>query len=84
MNDNLSADRPTFVSHLECSLTSERYQADTLHNLSREGKPLLVRYDLDALGQAVSRDEIDARATDLWRWRELLPVRHTSSIVSLG
>lgn len=84
MNSNLTEDRPTFVSHLECSMTGERYEADQLHGLSRVGRPLLVRYDLDALGGAVSRETIAARPTDLWRWRELLPVRHTQSIVSLG
>jgi len=84
MNDNLTADRPTFVTHLECSLTGERYEAGELHNLSRAGRPLLVRYDLDAVGAALSRESLDARGTDLWRWRELLPVRKTSSIVSLG
>ncbi|GAA3261097.1 hypothetical protein GCM10020258_24130 [Sphingomonas yabuuchiae] len=84
MNRNLTEDRPTFVTHLECSLTGERYEADQLHGLSRAGRPLLVRYDLEALGQAVSRDTIAARETDLWRWRELLPVRRTGSIVSLG
>lgn len=84
MNENLHRDRPTFVSHLECSMTGERYEADRLHGLSRVGRPLLVRYDLAALGQAVSRDAIAARPTDLWRWRELLPVRRTGSIVSLG
>ncbi|MBB3877977.1 threonine synthase [Sphingomonas pseudosanguinis] len=84
MNRNLTEDRPTFVTHLECSLTGERYEADQLHGLSRAGRPLLVRYDLEALGEAVSRDTIAARDTDLWRWRELLPVRRTESIVSLG
>ena len=84
MNPNLTADRPTFVTHLECSLTGERYEADTLHNLSRAGKPLLVRYDLDAVGTALRRDALEARETDLWRWRELLPVRRTENIVSLG
>jgi len=84
MNDNLSADRPSFVTHLECSMTGERYDADTLHGLSRVGRPLLVRYDLAAAGAALSRDELSARPTDLWRWRELLPVRHTRDIVSLG
>ena len=34
------------ATHLECSLTGERYPAGELHNLSRAGKPLLVRYDL--------------------------------------
>ncbi|WP_294357382.1 threonine synthase [uncultured Sphingomonas sp.] len=84
MNENLSADRPTFVTHLECSMTGERYEADQLHNLSRVGRPLLVRYDLNAVGQALSRDQLAARETGLWRWRELLPVRHTRDIVSLG
>ena len=46
MNPNLTTDRPTFVTHLECSLTGEHYAADQLHNLSAAGKPLLVRYDL--------------------------------------
>ena len=84
MNENLTADRPTFVTHLECSLTGERYAADQLHNLSRAGRPLLVRYDLDAVRAALSRDTLATRETDLWRWRELLPVRHTRNVVSLG
>ena len=84
MNRNLTTDRPTFVTHLECSLTGERYDADTLHNLSRAGRPLLVRYDLNGVAAALSRDALDARGTDLWRWRELLPVRRTANVVSLG
>jgi len=84
MNDNLTAERATFVTHLECSLTGERYAADQLHNLSRAGRPLLVRYDLDAVRAALPRETLAARATDLWRWRELLPVRHTANVVSLG
>ena len=84
MNENLTTDRATFVTHLECSITGERYEADQLHGLSRAGRPLLVRYDLDAVRAAISRDTIEARPTDLWRWRELLPVRQTSNIVSLG
>jgi threonine synthase len=84
MNTNLTADRPTFVTHLECSMTGERYEADRLHGLSRVGRPLLVRYDLSAVGAALTRDALEVRATDLWRWRELLPVRRSESIVSLG
>ena len=84
MNANITTDRPSFVTHLECSMTGERYAADTLHGLSRVGRPLLVRYDLAAAGAALSREALAARPTDLWRWRELLPVRRTASIVSLG
>ena len=83
-NDNLTADRPTFVTHLECSMTGERYEADRLHNLSRAGRPLLVRYDLDGVRAALTRDALAQRPHDMWRWRELLPVRRAENIVSLG
>ena len=46
MNSNLTTERPTFVTHLECAMTGERYEAGQIHNLSKAGKPLLVRYDL--------------------------------------
>ena len=61
-DDNLTAERPTFVTHLECSATGERYPADELHNLSRAGKPLLVRYDLDGVRKALSKDGAGASA----------------------
>ena len=75
---------PTFVSHLECSLTGERYPADTLHGLSRAGRPLLVRYDLDGVRRALPREALAARPQTLWRYRELLPVRRPENVVSLG
>jgi threonine synthase len=84
MNENITTDRPTFVTHLECSMTGERYEADTLHGLSRAGRPLLVRYDLDTLRAMIPRAMVAARPTDMWRWRELLPVRATRDVVSLG
>ena len=74
----------TFVTHLECSYTGERYEADRLHNLSQAGKPLLVRYDLNAVAKALSRDVLARRAPTMWKWRELLPVRHTENVVTLG
>jgi threonine synthase len=84
MSANLTTERPTFVTHLACSMTGERHEPDVLHGLSRQGWPLLVRYDLEAVKKAVDRDAIAARETDFWRWRELLPLRHLENIVSLG
>ena len=83
-DENLTAERPTFVTHLECSATGERYPADELHNLSRAGKPLLVRYDLGGVKKSLSRAALAQRPHDLWRYRELLPVRRVENIVSLG
>lgn len=81
---NLTAKLPNFVTHLECAMTGERHEADQIHNLSRAGKPLLVRYDLPSVAKALTKDKLAQRAPDLWRYRELLPVRDAANIVSLG
>ncbi len=83
-DDNLTAKRPNFVTHLECAMTGERHEAGQIHNLSRAGKPLLVRYDLAGVAKALSKEKLSRRAPDLWRYRELLPVRDPVNIVSLG
>ncbi len=83
-DDNLTTERPTFVTHLECAATGERHAADEVHNLSRAGKPLLVRYDLGGVKKALSKEALADRPADLWRYRELLPVRRVEDIVSLG
>ncbi|MFO0987599.1 MAG: threonine synthase [Alphaproteobacteria bacterium] len=78
------SDLPTFVTHLECGWTGERVAADRLHNLSPQGHPLLVRYDLAGAAKALTKDRLKSRAPQLWRYRELLPVRRAANIVNLG
>lgn len=80
----LIPDTPTFVSHLECGMTGERLPADTLHNLSPKGYPILVRYDLAGVKAALTKEKIASRAPNWWRYREMLPVRKTENVVSLG
>jgi len=75
---------PTFVMHLECSMTGERYPADQLHGLSKVGRPLLVRYDLEGAGRALTREALAQRPQTMWRYRELLPVRRPENVLSLG
>lgn len=75
----------TFVSHLECGLTHESdYEPGVVHGLSRAGRPLLVRYDLDGIRDSVSRDEVWSRGGGFWKWRELLPVTKTENVIALG
>ena len=81
---NVSEQRPTFVSHLECGLSGEVVPPDRLHGLSSVGRPYLVRYDLPALANSLSKEILAARPPDLWRYREFLPVRENRNIVSLG
>ncbi len=80
-SSNLSAERPTFLTHLECSGTGSRYEPDRLHSQSDTGHPLLARYDLEALAGQVTKETLAGRPPDMWRYREFLPVRSTASIV---
>ena len=72
------------VTHLECSETGDHHPKDTLLGLSRAGAPLLVRYDLDALGAAVDKETVAARPADMWRYREFLPLGLDVEAISLG
>src|ERR1700752_2711885 len=65
-------------------MEGDHYPADQVHNLSKAGKPLLVRYDLAGVKKALTKDALSERPTDMWRYRELLPVRKVTDIVSLG
>ncbi len=73
----------SFVTHLEGALDGVRLPHDQLQTTSG-GRPLWARYDLAAIGAAVTREDIARRPTDLWRYRELLPVEADEHIVSLG
>ena len=75
---------PSFVTHLECSMHGDIYEKDQPHGLSKAGKPLLVRYDLEKIAQAVTKEEIESRAGGFWKYREFLPVQHPENMVSLG
>ena len=72
------------VTHLECSLTGERYESGQVHGLSRAGKPLLVRYDLAKARDTLTREDLVRRQPTMWKWRELLPLPDGVEPVSLG
>src|SRR5207237_5296632 len=74
-NDNLTIERPTFVSHLECAMEGDHYPADQIHNLSKAGKPLLVRYDLAGVKKALTKDALAQRPADRWGHRGIVPAR---------
>lgn len=76
--------RAFYFTHLECSGTGRRYDRDKPHNLSKAGKPLLARYDLDKMKGEIDRGAVWARKTGFWKWRELLPVRDSAHICRLG
>jgi threonine synthase len=72
------------LTELECGRCAERYDADVPQNVCRCGAPLLVRYDLDRVRTTVRPQDIASRGADLWRYRELLPVRDPAHVITLG
>ena len=75
----------SYVLHLECSKTGVIYPADQIHNLSDDGMPLLVRYDLKKIKEELSKDSwCMESAPGFWRYQALLPVSNAASRISLG
>ncbi len=73
------------VTHLECAACHKSYEANRLHNLCVEcGKPLLVRYDLEKAAKTLTKESLKNRASNLWRYAEVLPVENESNVVSFG
>ena len=75
----------SFATHLECSRCGEYFQIDTLQQTcTKDGGPLLVRYDLMKVHEAMQRETLARRPATLWRYRELLPIEDAAHVVTLG
>ena len=72
-----------YVSHLEGAIDGARLPVDELQTLHKD-RPILVRYDLAAVGRALSKETLRSRPETMWRYRELLPYADERNIVSLG
>ncbi|MCP4962484.1 MAG: threonine synthase [Actinomycetia bacterium] len=71
------------MTHLEAAIDGTRLAHNELQTL-HEGRPLWVRYDLDAVKAKMSKDVVAGREPTMWRYQELLPVDDHSKIASLG
>ena len=75
----------SFLTHLECSLCHQTYDADQLIRLCPACEhPLLARYDLAHAAATLDRDEMAHRPNILWRYHEMLPIRDPRYHISLG
>lgn len=75
----------SFLTHLECSACRQALDAGRLWNLCPDcNKPLLARYDLESARKIITPAEIAAREQNMWRYRELLPVRDPVNALCLG
>ena len=74
---------PSHVTHLESALDGTALAARTLQTTHRD-RPLWVRYDLEAVGDTLTKDRLRDRPPTMWRYRELLPPESDDAIISLG
>jgi len=73
------------LTHLQCSKCGERYDADQVQTVCKKcGKPLFARYDLERAKETLNKRELVGRVSSMWRYREILPVRRSENIVTLG
>ena len=63
---------PSFVTHLESALDGTHLPAGRSQTLHRD-RPLWVRYDLDAVGRAMTKKRLPAARRRCGAYRELLP-----------
>jgi threonine synthase len=73
------------LTALECSRCTTHLKPDAVHNLCPTcAAPLLARYDLEQARASMTGAALATRATTLWRYAELLPVRDASYRLGFG
>jgi len=73
-----------FVATLECSYCGAHYSCEEVHTVCTTcGETLLVKYDLDAIRNALKKENLSTGSNNLWRYLEFLPVEK-KDIITLG
>ena len=74
-----------YLSHLECTQCARTWHADEVHTVCPScGKVLYARYDLEQARKHFSPSILTRRQGGMWRWFEIMPVRHEKNVVTLG
>src|SRR5256714_1370978 len=75
----------SYLRSLECTACGRELDAGGVHAVCPAcGKVLFARYDLAELRNALVPEDFRSRSWDMWRYRELLPVRDEANVVTLG
>jgi len=75
----------SFVSHVECTVCGRRHDAHRLLTVCETcGQMLVVRYDLERVRAAVTKDALQRRPAGMYRFRELTPLDEAEIPVTLG
>jgi threonine synthase len=69
---------------MRCRECGAEYEVQATHVCEMCFGPLDVVYDQAALKKVVSRDRIEQGPKSMWRYRDLLPIEDSVSVVTLG
>ena len=61
------------VTGMKCRECGESYELAPVNVCEFCFGPLEVQYDYDSIAASISREKIESRPRNLWRYRELLP-----------
>ncbi|MBU2462176.1 pyridoxal-phosphate dependent enzyme, partial [bacterium] len=68
------------IQGLKCRECGRQYPKEPLHVCEFCFGPLEVEYDYEVIKKAITREKIAQRPTNLWRYKELLPVDEEPTI----
>nr|KXH70991.1 MAG: hypothetical protein AM324_09385 [Candidatus Thorarchaeota archaeon SMTZ1-83] len=68
----------------KCAKCGREYTEDNVPPNDNCGGRIDITLDLEALKESFSRDSIESRKGGLWKYFELMPLRHHANIVTLG
>jgi len=75
-------DTGSLIIHLVCHQCGKTYDPSIVQTYCQhDNEPLVAEYDL---AKGLSKEVLDNRPSDMWRYREVLPIRKVSNIISLG
>jgi threonine synthase len=65
---------PDFSIGLRCKVCGKLYPKSPINFCTDDFGPLEIDYDYAAIARNISREKIEKRARNMWRYRELLPL----------
>ena len=63
-----------YATNLRCRVCGKRYDIQPLNYCTDDFGPLEVEYDYAAIARVLTREQIERRPYNMWRYRELLPL----------
>jgi len=63
-----------FITHFESAIDPTVTLPADCEQTMHENRPLWSRYDLAGVRQSMTKDALQSRPRDMWRYRELLPI----------